>query len=443
MDTTRTTMHPRVAERATRPTLRQRRRRPRRQWALTTAAVAAAVAPIVAAPGHGAAHHDRPPRPGRDASVIWEWNATAMDVLTSSNRPLLTQPFVTTAMHVAMYDAVVAIDRYSEPFLSRLRAPRGASPEAAAAAAAHGVLVEFVPEHAAAFDAALAASLADIPDGWAETTGVAVGEAAAAATLAERLNDGSQSGPVPPALPPGPGVWAPTPPNTSGLTPWLATAKPYTMDSPDQFRPAAPPGLGSRTYREAVDELRRVGGATSPERTEEQTEIARFWADQPIAQNQRTLRNHAATLGWGIAPTARLFAAVMTSEADAFIACWDAKYTFQFWRPWQSVPTVDPTWAPLLGTPNHPEFPSAHGCLTGALAYSLAKVMRTQRIDLDVDAANIGVTRHYTHRDQLLTEVGEARIWGGLHYRFSTEAGLDIAKQVVRQNLRENFRLRA
>jgi hypothetical protein len=236
-------------------------------------------------------------------------------------------------------------------------------------------------------------------------------------------------------------VWAPTPPNTVGHTPWLGATKPYTMRSPDQFRPGAPPDLESRKYRKAVDELRQVGGATSTERTDEQTAIARFWADQPIAQNQRTLRTHAAQLDWDIAPTARLFAAVMTSEADSIIACWDAKYTYQLWRPWQSVPTVEPGWSPLLGTPNHPEFPSAHSCLTGALAYSLAKVQRTARIELDIDASNVGVTRHFTYRDQLLAEVGQARIWGGLHYDFSVDAGLAIAKRVVTHNLRHNFEL--
>jgi hypothetical protein len=410
--------------------------------AVATAATAAVVAPIVVAGDNAQAQHVDPHRPGRDPAVIWEWNQTAMDVLTPSSRPLLTQPFVVTAMHVAMYDAVVAIDRFAEPFATRASAPRTASPAAAAAAAAHGVLVGFLPEHAPTFDSALAATLAGIPDGPEETAGVAVGEAVAAATLADRLDDGSQSGPVPPMLPPSPGVWAPTPPNPSGHTPWLGQADPYSMHSPDQFRPDAPPAIDSRRFHKAVDELRRVGGAISTVRTPEQTAIAQFWADQPIAQNQRTLRNYAAGLGWDIDGTARLFAAVMTSEADALIACWDAKYTYQLWRPWQSVPTVEPGWTPLLGTPNHPEFPSAHSCLTGALAYSLAKVVGTNRIELDIDAANVGRTRHFSTRDQLLAEVGNARIWGGLHYRFSVTAGLKIAKQVVHHNLHENFRLR-
>ena len=192
------------------------------------------------------------------------------------------------------------------------------------------------------FDAALVESLAEIPDGQAEADGIAVGEAAGWGTLALRQDDGTQSGPLPPMLPPGPGVWAPTPPNTVGLTPWLATAQPYTMHSPDQFRPAPPPALDSGRYRRALDEVRRLGGSTSTERTVEQTEIARFWADQPIAQGQRTLRRKAEQLGWDLAATAHLFAATMTSQADAIIACWDAKYTYQYGGRGSRCPSSSP-----------------------------------------------------------------------------------------------------
>ncbi len=372
-------------------------------------------------------------------SEIARWNELAMDVLTPSGRPVTTQHFVVTAMHVAMYDAVVAIEGDFEPFGTDITAPDGASSRVAAASAAHRVLVGFLPADAATFDAALAVTLADSPDGQAEQDGFAVGEAAGWGTLAARLGDGSQSGRSPAVPPPGTGVWQPTPPATSGLNPWIAEAKPYTLHRNDQFRPS-PPSLDSRRYRRDLDEVRRLGGATSTERTAEQTEIARFWSDQPIAQNQRTLRNHAVKLNWGLPETARLFAAVLTSEADAFIACWDAKFHHVLWRPWQSVPLLEPGWVPLLGTPNHPEFPSAHGCLTGALAYSLPRLMGTEAINLDIDATTTKTTRHYDTAEQLINEVGDARIWGGLHYRFSVDAGIRIAERVVRQNLNHHFR---
>lgn len=417
--------------------------RRRRRLAALGAVALVAVPALATGPTAAARDHGPGPSAGSrpDGSVIWEWNATAMDVLTPSGRPLLTQPFVVTAMHVAMYDAVMAIEEHAEPFATVVTAPLGASSEAAAATAAHRVLVGFLPEHAAVFDSALAESLAGVSDGPAETAGVAVGEAAGWGTLASRLGDGTQSGPLPPALPPGPGVWAPTPPAIAGLTPWLATATPYVLHAPDQFRPAPPPDIGSGRFRRALDELRRIGGATSTARTAEQTAIARFWADQPITQGQRALRAKAQALGGDIAQTARLFAAVMTSQADAIIACWDAKYTYQFWRPWQSVPTVEAAWTPMLATPNHPEYPSAHGCVTGSMAHALSAVLRTHRLDMDIDAANVGVTRHYDTLEQLLDEVASARIWGGLHYRFSTETGLRLAEQVVHHNLRRNFRL--
>ena len=415
--------------------------RPRHRRRARLAVVAAAGVTVAAGlvPLHAGAAEPATTDPSHDPAVVVRWNSVAMDVLTPSGRPLLTQPFVVAAMHVAVYDAVVAIEGQYRPFGPAIDAPEGASPAAAAAVAARDVLAAFLPASTATFDAALTQSLAAIPDGQAETDGIAVGHAAAAATLAARLDDGSQSGPLPVMRQPGPGVWRPTPPATVGLAPWLAFAEPFTMSSPDQFRPKAPPALGSTQYRKAIDELRRVGGTTSAERTADQTVIARFWADQPVAQNQRVLRAHATGLGWDLVSTARLFAAVLTSEADAIIGCWDAKFHYQLWRPWQSVPVVEPGWTPLLATPNHPEFPSAHSCLTGSLAYSLSRIMGTEVIDLDMDAANIGVTRHYETRDDLLTEVGNARIWGGLHHRFSVEAGLHLAHRVVNLNLSRNF----
>jgi hypothetical protein len=407
---------------------------------ITAGALAIATLGPTAAPSLASATAPTATDPGRDPAVIAEWNATAMGVLTPSGRPLLTQPFVVATMHVAMYDAVVAVEGVYQPFGTTLAAPAGASSAAAAAVAAHDVLVAYLPASSSVFDAALVASLAAVPDGSGETDGVAVGQAAAAATLAHRADDGSQAGPVPPLREPGPGVWAPTPPATAGLTPWLAYARPFSMRAPDQFRPHPPPAPGSVRYSDALDEVRRLGAATSTERTEEQTLIARFWGDQPIAQNQRALRNQAARLGWDIAATARLFAAALTSQADALIACWDAKYHYQLWRPWQSVPTVQPGWTPLLGTPNHPEFPSAHGCVTGSLGYTLSRLMGTDQIDLTIDAANLGgLSRHYASREDLLNEVAEARIWGGLHYRFSVDAGLHLAHRVVNHNLSRNF----
>jgi hypothetical protein len=379
--------------------------------------------------------------PSADGSVVWHWNQTAMDVLTQSGRPLLTQPFVVAAMHVAMYDAVVAIEGRGEPRFTKVTARPGASATAAVATAAHRVLVGFLPANAATFDTALAEQLAAIADGPARTDGMAAGETAGWGTLSARLSDGSQAGPVPPLPTPGTGVWEPTPPATAGLNPWIAIASPYAMRRPDQFR-TDPPALDSKRYQRDLDEVRRLGGTTSTERTAEQTTIARFWADQPVAQNQRTLRRYAMDRNGDLFATARLFAAVLTSEADAFIACWDAKFTYLRWRPWQSVPAVEPGWTPLLGTPNHPEFPSAHGCLTGALAFSLATVTGTDQINVDIDATTTGTTRHYATVEQLTTEVGNARIWGGIHLRHSVEAGLLIAKRVTHFNLHRHFKLK-
>ena len=378
-----------------------------------------------------------------DGSVITAWNQVAMDVLTPSGRPLLTQPAVIAAMHVAMYDAVMAIEGRAEPFQTEVSARPGASPVAAAAAAAHRVLVGYLPGSAGGVRCrARRERSLTCPMATRKPTGSPWARRRAGACSPCTCATARSPGPLPPVLPPGRGVWVPTPPATAGLNPWLALATPFSLRAADQFRPAPPPPVDSACFRRALEEIRQVGGTTSAVRTPEQTATAQFWADQPVAQGQRALRAKAQSLGWGLAATARLYAAVMTSEADAAIACWDAKYRYQYWRPWQSVPEIETGWTPLLSTPNHPEFPSAHGCVTGALAFALERILGTADIDVTIDAANVGAVRHYATSDELVTELGEARIWGGLHYRFSVDAGVRIAQRVVSWNLSHNFRLR-
>jgi PAP2 superfamily protein len=322
----------------------------------------------------------------------------------------------------------------------RRAADRHASTPAAATAAAHTVLVNYFPTQRTTLDQSYTEALATVPDDRARRKGLAIGQSAADRLIRARVSDGL-NGPAKPVPAPGPGVWIPTPPNTVGLTSWLREMRPFALRSPSQFRPPPPPALTSRRWATDYAEVRTLGAATSTERTAAQTESARFWGDPPYVQNQRALRAYTQQRGLGAVRTAQLFALVDTAAADALIACWDAKYTYHFWRPFSAIPagatdenpatTGDPTWQPLLVTPNHPEYPSAHGCSTAAMFTVLAGLTGTRRIDIDLDSTATGTTHHFATLDDLLREVGNARVWAGLHWRFSTETGVRLGGKVA------------
>jgi hypothetical protein len=225
---------------------------------------------------------------------------------------------------------------------------------------------------------------------------------------------------------------------------------PFSLDSPDQFRPPPPPALDSNTWARDYNEVKELGSATSTTRTDEQTLAARFWAEAPVQQDRGSLRRLIGDRRLGIADAARLMAMASVADADAFIACFDAKYEYAFWRPITAVRagdtdgnenTVgDPSWAPLLPvTPNHPEYPSAHGCITSAGGAAIAQFLGTDRIDYTVPSlTGLGDRTFKTVRD-LEKEVGDARIWGGIHYRSAVDAGITIGRKVAHQLLAEHF----
>jgi hypothetical protein len=228
-------------------------------------------------------------------------------------------------------------------------------------------------------------------------------------------------------------VWQPTPPALApALTPWLAKVRPLLLRRPSQFRPGAPPALSSALYAHDLRETERLGGADSPDRTPAQTEIARFWSEPTAAQYQRALRGYVA--GSSTRDAARLLATVDVTTADALIACWDAKYTYGFWRP---VTAIGHGWQPLLVTPNHPEYPSAHGCTTAALAETLARLAGTRRIGLTVSSTVTGATQRFATADDLERQIVDARVWGGLHFRDSVLVGERLGRAVARFDLRQ------
>ncbi len=371
------------------------------------------------------------------AAAVRHWNAVAVTTLVTATTPIPEQPLHLAAVQRAVYDAVLATESHAHhPSLV-----------AAVGSAAHTVLIAEFPAQAARLDQELATALVGAPEGRALATGLALGHAAAEAALQERAGDG-RGGTVLPVPAQGPGVWRPTPPNLAGAVSWLGSVRPFVLSSAAQLRPAGPPALDSATWARDYNETRLLGSATSTTRTAAQTEVARFWADPPYVQNQRALRTYTQSSGMGARRTARLFALADTAAADALIACWDAKYHYSFWRPFSAIPLgatdnnpatpADASWVPLLPTPNHPEYPSAHSCGTTAFATVVAALAPGHRLDLTLDSTTTGTAHRFTSVRALIYEVANARVWGGIHWRFSTDAGSRIGRAVAALVLRKS-----
>jgi hypothetical protein len=252
-------------------------------------------------------------------------------------------------------------------------------------------------------------------------------------------------------------------------TPWDGSVQPFLLNKPGQFQPPPPPPLTSQTWVRGFNEVKTYGraGSNTP-RTDEQTAIARFWTANVIRQFNRAARDLATARALDVRDTARLFAMVNTVSADALMSVLNSKYRFLFWRP---VTAIDPTsvtadgfgpvpgfddgnpatveepgWRPLVTTPNHPEYPGAHGTNTSAMAEVFSEFLGTDKIDLDIhgfDAAgaagNLNAVRHYDTTDELRTEIVNARLWGGIHYRFSTEAGVQLGRKIAHYGLNHAF----
>ena len=351
---------------------------------------------------------------------------------------------------VAVYDAVMAVHPQYEPFLVDAAAPAGTSAEAAVAAAAHRVLVHYLPGQAASIlDPAYASSLGTIPDSQAKADGVALGESVAAALIAERAGDGFRAPVTYTPNPDNPAAWIPTA-STPPIGPYLGKVRPFALKSADQFRPAGPPALGTKKWARDYAEVQAIGSSTSTTRSADQTLAARFWAEAPVQQGRASFRRFVTDHQLDVVQAARFMGMWSVTYADALIACFDAKYHYAFWRPVTAIragdtdgndATVgDPGWTPLVGTPNHPEYPSAHACITPAGGIVVARFLGTGQIDFTVPSLTGLGDRHFARAKDLEYEVSNARIWGGIHYRTSVEDGATIAKKTAHHVLAHHFR---
>lgn len=380
-------------------------------------------------------------------NVVSYWNdianKTVLAPSTTNTTPEELRPSYQidlATVHVAIYDAVSAIDGHYKPFAIQPKAPSaGASMEAAASAAAYGVLLALFPNRSALFQPAYDSRMATVPDGDAKSRGMALGSEVAAGVVALRANDGRAV-----ALPPYVSGTAAGQFRSAGPNPFnrqVPSIKPFSLTRLDQFRPPSPPALGSAAYAAAVEETRSLGGATSTTRTPDQLEIARFHAELPAAFVTRNLGRFASSTA-DLADAARLMAFIYVVHADAIGACFEAKYHYGAWRPVSAITLADSddndatqsdtTWAPVVPTPNHPEYPAAHSCTSGGLGETLRRYYGTRNVSFVWNSKATGTSRTYGNTDALDDESQIARIAGGMHFRYATVAGVELGKQVAR-----------
>ena len=372
------------------------------------------------------------------ADVVTDWNVKAGDIVVDAKLGPAPANRVLAIVHTAVYEAANAITKRYPASGLQLEAVPGASVEAAIAAANRATLAKLVPSQQAAIDTAYQAALAMITDSPAKTAGLAVGEKAAAATVASRTDDGAATGetyrPHTTA-----GVYVPT---VIPAVPQWPQRKPWLMTSPAQFRPGPPPKLTSEVWAREYNEIKALGGKNSTRRTPEQTEIARFWEATGHSIYHGVVRSVATMPGREVTQNARLFAAVTQAMDDAVIAIFDAKYHYNFWRPVTAIRNGDidgndaterdPSWTPFIETPMHPEYPCAHCIASGAVGTVLqAEIGADPMPTLTTTSSTAkGAARSWTKIDDFMQEVANARIYDGVHYRTSTTVGTGMGKQI-------------
>ncbi len=386
-------------------------------------------------------------------NMVTTWNAIASTTIVANGGKAPGASGVWFAYSsLAVYDAVNAITRQDRPFYDDHSHSDNASLDAAVAAAAHRILVYYFPGQQAALDAQLATSLASVTAAQhAKDSGFAVGEAAAMAVINARMNDGLEAD-VPYTPGSGPGEWIPTPPGfAAAAVPWLGQMRPFTMEAASEFLPDGPTPLASEAWARDYNLTRLYGSKSSAIRSATETEIGTFYTENTGQQYARMFNNIANNYTLGTPESARLFAMLWTGYADAAIGCFNAKYKYGFWRPVTAIEagggnpalTADPGWLPLGTTPNHPEYPAAHGCLTGAVTSLIADYFGSTKVHLVVDSKAFTDGLHtHTLEDtrDLMDEVFWARIYAGFHFYHSLEDGRQLGQSVAKQLNRNYFR---
>jgi hypothetical protein len=410
------------------------------------------------------------------AAEVLEWNVTGFAVTADAGMNPILQSRALAMTHLAVHDALNAIERRYEPYLHEGRGEAGASPTAAVAAAAREVLAGLVARSGSAeqraraaekLEAAYAAALARVPAGAARDHGLTTGQAAARAMLAARAQDGAAA---PPTYTPGtaPGHWRPTPNpvpanppipdpalapgNWPAMLPQWKSVAPFTMATPWQFRLPGPPRLDGAQWARDYDEVKRLGGKASAERSAAQAEIAAYWYEPSPQGWSRIARVVAAQRGLDAWDSARLLALVNAVIADGFIAGADTRYLYNFWRPVTAIrggdtdgndaTVADPRWESFMNTPAMPDYPSTHSVAGGAASVVLARVLGSDQVAFSMASGPpfAGITRSFASFSQAAAENAESRILAGLHFRSACRDGVRLGQQIGRRAVAQHLR---
>jgi membrane-associated phospholipid phosphatase len=373
------------------------------------------------------------PAQAAPTDVVVTWNLNMLRAFATANVPPPAANRLGAIVQSAVFDAVNGIERRYTPIHVHPAAPEDASPDAAAASAAHEALVKLFPAQTGSLDAELAATVHDPAD-----PGVGWGASVADQIVAWRSSDGFNATPPPYAFSTAAGQWRPTPGGMTGPPRFrtLATTTPFAMTSPSQFRPTGPPALNSVRHAQDVSEVMAMGAANSPQRSAYQTQTAIFWGagngTSPVTlwdgvADSLIVRNH-----FNVMKSAHLLALVNISIADAVISVFEAKNFYNSWRPVTEINlTLDPTWTPLLVTPYFQEYPSAHSGTSSAAAAVLASVFGSTTTFSVNSPAVPDAPRTYTSFSQAVAEVGDARVFAGIHYRSACDDAITMGVEIA------------
>ncbi len=385
---------------------------------------------------------------GEPVDPVLQWNRILLEIVRTppppGTKPSSVHPTRNFAiMHAAIYDAVNAIEKTHSDYLIHVDAPPQASPEAAAAQAAHDTLIALYPKQEEMIEKHLEESLAGIPDAPGKKEGVQAGQEAAKRILASRAEDGSAGKPAPYAPGTKPGAYQKTLPDLSApvFTHW-GHVKPFTLTSAEQFRPGPPPDLASPEYAVAYMKIRELGSKSSTSRSADQTASAKFWSGKIQNYWNEIAQSAAVSHHNTLAQNARLFALLNLALADDAIAFYEAKYTYNFWRPETAVragdsddnpaTTADPNWLPLANSPPDPSYPGAHSVISATGAAILGAFFGSDEASFSVHSeASTAAERPFNSFTAAATEAGVSRTYIGHHYRFDDVAGQAMGHQIA------------
>jgi len=387
--------------------------------------------------------------PAVASDAVMEWNDIARGMVVVPALSPVQQTRHMAIVQVAVHDAVNGVTGRYQQYRRTGAAPAGATAEAAAIGAAYAVLRGLFSDANSLSTLAMKYALSLDSQGVSpQDPGLAFGEGVAAGILALRANDGSAQAAFSylPADAGAPGVWVPisSAPAAQAQLPGWGHVAPWVLRSTSQFRPDGPPALDGERYAKDYNEILYVGQDTSSTRTDEQKQIALFWRASPTALWNPVLRTAIESRGLDLSATARVMALFYLAAADASVACWEAKYVYNFWRPEPAIVRADedgnvltaanPAWKPLVPTPNHPEYPSAHSFNSSAMGFVLKSIFGDAPgyvIDA-TSSTNPGFVRHWQTFSQGVDEVVDARVYSGIHFRNSDEVGARLGRQVAK-----------